>query len=107
MVGWRAKRGLHTPTSENHSLVYAGHALVRECPERTWLVSVEPKDDGGHGLMVDHSLVRASHAPARGCPERTRLVSVESEDDDGHGREERVVLKLEEERRSKFENFNL
>jgi hypothetical protein len=32
---------------------------------------------------------------------------VESEDDDGHGREERVVLKLEEERRSKFENFNL
>jgi hypothetical protein len=56
---------------------------------------------------VDHSLVRASHAPARGCPERTRLVSVESEDDDGHGREERVVLKLEEERRSKFENFNL
>jgi hypothetical protein len=43
----------------------------------------------------------------RGCPVETRLVSVEAEDDSGHNGEERVKLYLEEERRSKFENFNL
>jgi hypothetical protein len=39
--------------------------------------------------------------------EETWLVSVEAEDDNNHDGEEHVVLNLEEERRFRFENFDL
>jgi hypothetical protein len=55
----------------------------------------------------NHSLARPSHVAVCGCPEGTQLVSVETEDDNDHNREARVVLNLEEECRSRFENFDL
>jgi len=60
-------------------------------------------------VPVDKDLVleRASHALVHGCPEATRLVSVGPEHGGNHGGEERVVFDLEDDRKSKYENFNL
>ncbi len=43
----------------------------------------------------------------RGCPEGSRLVSTKVEDDGKHNGKTCVVLNLEEERRFRFENFDL
>lgn len=55
----------------------------------------------------DLLLERASHALVRGCPEATRLVSAGPKHDGDHGGEERAVLDLEDDRKYKYENFNL
>jgi hypothetical protein len=54
----------------------------------------------------NHLRARANHTPVRVCSEETRLVLVEVEDDIDNNREVRVVLNLEEECRSRFENFD-
>jgi len=54
--GHGGKHGLHTPTSEMHSLVRAVNASMRGGPEGVRLVSTEAKDGGEYGGEVHVAL---------------------------------------------------